>query len=69
MTKKKDEKLVSIRVYFTDARLLDRIANIAEGLDVSLSSATGMILRSGIDDVETMVNKLRGVRHEKQKSK
>lgn len=68
---KKDEKkkLVSIRIYFTDALLLDRIANIAEGLDVSMSSASGMILRAGIDEVETMVNKLRGVKHETKKSK
>lgn len=68
---KKDEKkkLVSIRIYFTDALLLDRIANIAEGLDVSMSSASGMILRAGVDEVETMVNKLRGVKHETKKSK
>jgi hypothetical protein len=69
MRPKKNEKLVSIRIYFTDAKLLDRVANIADGLDVSLSSASGMILRAGIDEVETMVNKLRGVKHEKQKSK
>jgi hypothetical protein len=68
---KKDEKkkLVSIRIYFTDALLLDRIANIAEGLDVSMSSASGMILRAGVDEVETMVNKLRGVKDDKKKSK
>lgn len=45
-------KLYALKLYFTDAELLDRIGNIADGLGLSMSSAAGMIIRAGISDVE-----------------
>jgi len=69
MKKNEVKKLVSVRVYFTDLELLERIKNISNSLDVSLSAVSGMILRSGIDQVETMAKNMRGEKDDKKKSK
>jgi len=45
-------KLFAVKLYFTDAQLLDRISNVADGLGLSISSAAGLIIRAGISDVE-----------------
>jgi hypothetical protein len=65
----KNNKLIAVKIYFTDAQLVDRIANVADGLGVSISAAAGMIIRSGIADVEKATDEILGqVKNEKKKS-
>lgn len=72
-TKKKKEvekvgQLIAVKIYFTDTVLVDRIANIADALGLSLSSAAGMIIRSGIAEVERATDEILGqVKDEKKK--
>jgi len=56
----KNKKLIAVKIYFTDFQLVDRIANIADGLGVSVSSAAGMIIRAGLPDVEKMTDEILG---------
>jgi len=56
----KNKNLIAVKIYFTDAQLVDRIGNVADGLGVSISSAAGMIIRAGLPDVERMADEILG---------
>jgi hypothetical protein len=53
-------KLIAVKIYFTDAQLVDRIANIADGLGLSISGAAGLVIRAGIAEVEKATGEIIG---------
>jgi hypothetical protein len=71
--KKTNQKIKAIKVYFSeneiDTKLMERIANISDGLGLSLSDTAGMILRSGVEQVEKKVHEMIGQKNEQKKSK
>ena len=60
-------KLIAVKIYFTDAQLVDRIGNIADGLGLSLSGAAGMVIRAGIDVTEKAADEIIGKKNEAKK--
>ena len=71
--KKTNQKIKAIKVYFSeneiDTKLMERIANISDGLGLSLSDTAGMILRAGVEQVENKVHEMIGRKNEQKKSK
>jgi hypothetical protein len=71
--KKTNQKIKAIKVYFSeneiDTKLMERIANISDGLGLSLSDTAGMILRAGVEQVEKKVHEMIGQKNEQKKSK
>jgi hypothetical protein len=54
---KKQLKKPQLKIYFEDMLLLDRIANIADALSVSMSAVGELLVKNGIANLEAMTDK------------
>jgi len=54
---KKELKAPQLKIYFKDMLLLDRIANIAEALNTTMSAVGELLVKNGIDNLEAMTEK------------
>jgi len=54
----KKKKLVAIKMYFEDETIPKRIEKLAKNMGLSVSSASGMIIRYGLPEMEKAVKKI-----------
>lgn len=55
---KKAKKLYPVKMYFEDEKIPVRIAKLAKGMGLSVSSAAGMVIRYGLPELEKAVKKI-----------
>lgn len=65
---KKQLKKPQLKIYFADMFLLDRIANIAEGLGIPMSSVGEILIKNSIADLEKTTERMVKKRNEQTKN-